>query len=186
MHWKIIMVVYYLLELIITKQRRNTNAWSRLCRNKYSITWTSAISFSLKDQKSRWVDNSVFPCYTVLQLIGGLVNAFTKLDKMPKDRSVFYLAFLYNREFQEEMIWKRQMISRKAAFSQSFSASPSRCFWRCSAASPPPCWRDSASAIYSTHTFCTLTHKITSASQLRSNCHPNHKTGPPSVPNYVS
>ena len=33
---------------------------------------------------------------------------------------------------------------------------------------------------------CTLTHKITSASQLRSNCHPNHKTGPPSVPNYVS
>ena len=38
------------------------------------------------------------------QFIGGLVNAFTKLDKMPKDRSVFYPAFLYNREFQEEMI----------------------------------------------------------------------------------
>ena len=58
----------------------------------------------LSAQKIRKVDNSVFPCYTVLQLIGGLVNAFTKLDKMPKDRSVFYPAFLYNREFQEEMI----------------------------------------------------------------------------------
>ncbi len=50
------------------------------------------------------VDKSKIPCYTVLQLIGGLVNAFTKLDKMPEDRSVFYPAFLYNREFLEEMI----------------------------------------------------------------------------------
>ena len=42
-----------------------------------------------------------------MQLIGGLVNAFTKLDKMPKDRSVFYPAFLYNWKFQVENTMKK-------------------------------------------------------------------------------
>lgn len=41
------------------------------------------------------------------QFIGGLVNAFTKLDKMPEDRSVFYPAFLYNWKFQVENTMKK-------------------------------------------------------------------------------